>query len=64
MELLKQLIDNISLILKDNILKFNQYKRSDKAPCIIYAYLEYLIKKIDNRKNNPKKSSLKCSINR
>lgn len=64
-ELLKQLIDNINLILKDNIiLKFNQYKRSDKAPCIIYAYLEYLIKKIDNRKNNPKKSSLKCSINR
>lgn len=63
-ELLKQLIDNINLILKDNILKFNQYKRSDKAPCIIYAYLEYLIKKIDNRKNNPKKSSLKYSINR
>ena len=38
---------------KDNILKFNQYMKSDKTPCIVYADLESLIKKIGNRKNNP-----------
>ena len=31
--------------------------RSDKTPCIIYADLESLIKKIDDSKNNPEKSS-------
>ena len=29
------------------ILEFNQYKESDKAPFVIYAYLECLIEKID-----------------
>ena len=28
-------------------LKFNQYKKSDKVPFVIYADLEYLIEKID-----------------
>ena len=28
---------------KDNILKFNQYLKSDKVPCIIYADIESLI---------------------
>ena len=31
--------------------------KSDKTPCIIYRDLESLIKKIDNCKNNPEKSS-------
>ena len=35
------------------ILEFNQYKKSDKAPSIIYADREYLIEKIDGCKNNP-----------
>ena len=39
------------------ILKFNQCMKSDKTPCIIYADLKSLIKKIDNCKNNPEKSS-------
>ena len=37
------------------ILEFNQYQKSDKAPFIIYADLECLIKKIDGCKNNPEK---------
>ena len=39
------------------ILESNQYKKSDKATFIIYADLEYLIKKIDGSKNNPSYSS-------
>ena len=27
---------------KDNILEFNQYMKSDKIPCIIYADIESL----------------------
>ena len=41
---------------KDNILQFNQYIKSDKMACIIYADLEFLIKKIDGCANNPEKS--------
>ena len=37
-------------------LKFNQYWKSDKAPFIIYADLECLIKKFHRCKNSPKKS--------
>ena len=33
--------------------EFNQNKKSDRAPFIIYAYLEYLIKKIDGSKYKP-----------
>ena len=39
-----------------NILEFNQYQKSDKAPFIIYADLECLIEKIDECKNNPENS--------
>ena len=37
------------------MLEFNQYRKSDKKPCIIYADLESLIKRIDGRKNNSEK---------
>ena len=43
---------------KDDILKFNQYIKSDKTPCLTYAEFESLIEKIDERANNPQKSSL------
>ena len=42
---------------KDNTLIFNQYIKSDKTQCIIYADLKSLIKIINNCKNNPEKSS-------
>ena len=32
---------------KDNILQFNHCMKSDKMPYIIYADIEYLIRKID-----------------
>ena len=35
------------------VLQFNQYQKSGEAPFVIYADLEYLIEKIDGRKNNP-----------
>ena len=41
------------------ILEYNQYQQSDKAPFIIYADLECIIKKIDGCKNNPENSSTK-----
>ena len=41
-----------------DILEFNQYMKSDKNPCIIYADAEYLIKKkIDGCVNNSEKFS-------
>ena len=39
------------------ILKFNQDQKSDKAPFIIYADLQCVLKKINGYKNNPKNSS-------
>ena len=39
------------------ILEFNQYKKSDKSPFIIYSDFECLIEKIDGCKNNPENSS-------
>ena len=39
------------------ILKFNHYKKSDKASFVIYADLECLIEKIDCCKNNSQNSS-------
>ena len=39
------------------ILEFNQYQKSDKAPFLIYADLEYIMEKIDGCKNNPEDSS-------
>ena len=41
------------------ILEFNQYQKSDKAPFIIYADLECLIEKTDGCKNNPENSFIK-----
>ena len=38
------------------ILEFNQNKKSDKRPFIIYADLEWLIEKIHGCKNNPENS--------
>ena len=40
---------------KDNILKFNQYMKSDKMPYITYADVESLIKKIGVCANNSDK---------
>ena len=40
------------------ILEFNQYQESDKAPFIIYADLECIIEKIDGCKNNSANSSI------
>ena len=40
---------------EDLILKFNQYMKSDKMPCIIYADLESLMKKIDGYANSGRK---------
>ena len=46
------------MLSKDTkILEFNEYQKSDKAPFIIYADLEYLVDKIDRCKNNPQNSS-------
>ena len=35
-----------------NILEFNQYRTSDKAPSIIYPDIDSLIKRADRCKNN------------
>ena len=40
-----------------DILQFNQYPKPDKAPFLIYVDLEFLIEKIDGRKNNLENSS-------
>ena len=42
---------------KDNMLKFNQYMKSDKMPSTTYVTIESLIKKIDGCANNLEKSS-------
>ena len=42
---------------KDKILEFKQYMKSNDMPCIIYADIELLIRKIDGCENNSKKSS-------
>ena len=39
------------------ILECNQYQKSDEAPFIIYADLEYIIEKTDGCKSNPENSS-------
>ena len=39
------------------MLEFNQYQKSDKAPFIIYADLACIIEKIVGCKNNPENSS-------
>ena len=42
---------------KDKIEEFNQCLKSDKMPCIIYADIEPLIRKIDRCTKNPENSS-------
>ena len=42
---------------KDNISKFNQCMKSVKMLYITYVDIESLIKKVDERANNPEKSS-------
>ena len=42
---------------KENILKFNQYMKSDEMKYIIYSEFESLIKKKDECANNLEKSS-------
>ena len=39
------------------ILEFNQYMKSDKTQYFIYSDVEYLIREINRRENNPEKSS-------
>ena len=49
---------NVIMLSEDTrILEFNQYQKSDKAPFIIFADLECIIKKIYVCKNNPENSS-------
>ena len=49
---------NVTMLSKGTkILEFNQYKKSNTAPFVIYADLECLIEKIDRCKNNPENSS-------
>ena len=48
---------NIIILSEDTeILEFNQYQKSDKAPFVIYADYECIIAKIDRHKNNPENS--------
>ena len=42
---------------KDNILEFNQYMKSHKMACIIYAEIESLVRKIHGCANNPENSA-------
>ena len=45
---------NVIMSSEDNKrLEFNQYQKSGKVPVIIYADLEYLMKKIDGCKKKP-----------
>ena len=53
----KNFCNIIMLSQNTKILEFNQYHKSDKAPFIIYAYLEFIIKNVDWCKNNPENSS-------
>ena len=43
---------NVIMSSEDTILEFNQYKKSDKPPFIIYADLHCITEKIDICKNN------------
>ena len=43
----KAFLWNCNAIPKENILKVNQYIKSNKMPYIFYADLQFLIKKTD-----------------
>ena len=54
----KWIFCNVVVPSKDTrIIEFNQFQKSDKAPCIIYADLDYIIERIDRNNNNPENSS-------
>ena len=53
----KDFCETVMTSEKDNISEFNQYVKSDKMPCIVYADFESLIKKVDGCVNNPENSS-------
>ena len=60
LELHKKLCENKDFcndIMPSEILEFDQYQKSDKAPFIIYADLECIIEKTDRCKNNTEKLS-------
>ena len=44
---------------KDIILEFNQYMKSDKMPCIVYADIDSLVRKIYQCANNPENFATK-----
>ena len=46
-------------VKKTKILEFNQEQKPDKAPCIIYTDLYYLLEKTDGYKTNSEYSSRK-----
>ena len=45
------------VVPSEDTKKLNQYQKSNKAPFIIYADLEFLTEKIDGYKNNSENSS-------
>ena len=47
---------------KENLLPFNQYMKSVKMTCIVYAHIESFIKKIDGCADNPQKSCEHVSL--
>ena len=59
---LRENIDFWSVAMRSEvttILGFNQYLKSDEIPSIIYADLEYFIKRIEQCKNKSEKASTK-----
>ena len=62
----KKLCGNCNFVLPSEgteILEFNQYRKYDKAPFILYADLECLIQKFDGYKNNPENLSTRKIYN-
>ena len=53
----------IMLSIDTKTFEFNQHRKSDKAPSIVYVDLEFLIKRIDGCKNNFEKSSITEVLN-
>ena len=59
---LRENIDFWSVAMRSEvttIMGFNQYLKSDEIPSIIYADLEYFIKRIEQCKNKSEKASTK-----
>ena len=54
----KDFCGNVMRLEKDNILEFKQYMESDKMTHIIYADIEFLIRKIDRCENNAENASM------